>query len=140
MAFYKVEVWINKFFLTCVLWCRIKRPSCLKISSSHSSNLSLTLNSTWSWDFFWRIRDCQEREKKDKCKTMLGVWWAEINEVATSSGSSYGWERRRSPPRVRLWGGGIIEQLKLQNTAVVKNVPVYICTKKWHTYQDYFKK
>ena len=59
----------------------------------------------------------------------LGVWWAEINEVATSSGSSYGWERRRSPPRVRLWGGGIIEQLKLQNTAVVKNVPAYIRTK-----------
>ena len=66
MAFYKVEVWINRYFLTCVLWCRIKRPSCLKISSSHSSNLSLTLNSTWSWDFFWRIRDCQEREREKK--------------------------------------------------------------------------
>ena len=76
-------------------------------------------------------REREREREKDKCKTMLGVWWAEINEVATSSGSSYGWERRRSPsPRVRLWGGGIIEQLKLQNTAVVKNVPAYICTKK----------
>ena len=78
-------------------------------------------------------RERERERKKDKCKTMLGVWWAEINEVATSSGSSYGWERRRSPsPRVRLWGGGIIEQLKLQNTAVVKNVPAYIRTKKCH--------
>ena len=87
MAFYKVEVWINRFFLTCVLWCRIKRPSCLKISSSHSSNLSLTLNSTWSWDFFGGLGIVKRERKK---RQMQNNAWIDYLAWGLVGGNQWG--------------------------------------------------